>query len=50
VAIETLSDNVLLEIFDICLDNNEETDPWSAGHHEDQRYPYYAWHALVHGY
>lgn len=31
VAIETLSDKVLLEIFDLCLGENEEINPWYAG-------------------
>jgi len=34
VAIETLSDNVLLDISDFCLDKTTEIDPWYAGHHE----------------
>lgn len=32
MAIETLSDNVPLEIFNSCLDKKEDIDPWYAGH------------------
>jgi hypothetical protein len=48
VAIETLSDNVLLEIFDLYLEKVEEIDPWYAGFDWNPRRPYDAWYALVH--
>jgi hypothetical protein len=38
VAIETLSDDVLLENFDICLDEDEEIDPWYSLVHVCQRW------------
>jgi hypothetical protein len=51
VAIETLSDDVLLEIFDLCLDKfeDEDIDPWyDMGDEEDERHSYDAWYALAH--
>ncbi len=47
-AIEMLSDNVLLEIFDLCLDKVEEIDPWYGGFDRNPRHPYSVWYALVH--
>jgi len=47
-AIETLSDNVLLEIFDLYLRKDEDIDPSYSIYEKSQRYPYDAWHALVH--
>ena len=44
VAIETLSDDVLLEIFALCL-NEDDFDPW---YDPDDEYPYDAWYALAH--
>jgi hypothetical protein len=46
--IETLSDNVLLEIFDLCLQKDEDINPWYLIYEESQRHPYDAWYALVH--
>jgi len=49
VAIETLSDDVLFGIFDLCLDKDEDIDPWyDLGDEEDERYPYDAWYVLAH--
>jgi hypothetical protein len=49
VAIETLFDDVLLEIFDLCLDKDEDIDPWyDVGNEEDERHSYGAWYALAH--
>jgi hypothetical protein len=49
VAFETLSDDVLLEIFDLFLDEDEDFDPWySSGKEGDKRHLYNAWHTLVH--
>jgi hypothetical protein len=42
VAIEALSDNVLLEIFDLYLNKNEKIDPLYAGHRGSD----YPWHAM----
>jgi hypothetical protein len=42
-------DDVLLEIFDLCLDEDEDMDPWyDQGNEEDERHSYDAWYALVH--
>jgi hypothetical protein len=46
VAIEILSDDVLLEIFDLCLDKDEDMDPWYSGNEE--RHSHDAWYALAH--
>ena len=49
VAFETLSDDVLIEIFDLYLDKDENMDPWYApDNEEDERHSYDAWYALVH--
>ena len=50
VAIETLPDEVLLEIFDLCLYKDEVIDdPWyDCGNDEDERDLYDAWYTLVH--
>lgn len=49
VAIETLSDDVLLEIFDLCGDKDEDIDPWyDSGNEEDEKHSYDAWYALAH--
>ncbi|KAI0277105.1 hypothetical protein BGY98DRAFT_651495 [Russula aff. rugulosa BPL654] len=49
VAIETLSDDVLLEIFDFCLDKDEDMGPqYDPDNEEDERCLYDAWYALVH--
>jgi hypothetical protein len=49
VAFDTLSDDVLLEIFYLCLDKDEDFDPWySPGNEGDKRHLYNAWHTLVH--
>jgi hypothetical protein len=49
VAIETLSDDVLLEIFYSCLDKDEDIDPWfDPGNDEDEKHSYDAWYALAH--
>jgi hypothetical protein len=45
VAIEILSDDVLLEIFDLCLDKDEDVDPW---YEEDEKHSYDAWYTLAH--
>lgn len=49
VAIETLPDDVLLEIFDFCLDEDEGIDRW-YGPGEEDRHLYDAWYALAHVY
>ena len=46
-AIETLSDDVLLEIFDSCLVKNEEINPWRDPD-VDESDPYDAWYTLAH--
>jgi hypothetical protein len=46
--IETLSDNVLLGIFDLCLQKGEDINPWYLIYEESQRHLYDAWYALVH--
>ena len=49
MAIETLSDDVLLEIFDLYLDKDEDIDPWyDSGSEEDKRDSYDAWYVLAH--
>ena len=49
VAIETLPDEVLLEIFDLCLVKEEDIDPWyDWGNGGDERNSYDAWYALAH--
>jgi len=49
VAIETLSDDVLLEIFDSRLAKDGDIDLWYyPGNEEDERYPYDSWYALAH--
>ena len=51
VAIETLSDDVLLGIFDFCLDKEKDIDTWYDSVDEDseyRRHPYDAWFALAH--
>ena len=48
-SIEILSDDVCLEIFDLCLDKDEYVDPWYVlGDEEDERHSYDAWYALAH--
>ena len=49
VPIEMLSDDVLLEIFDLYLDkdSDEDTDPWYECL-QDTMYPYDAWYKLAH--
>ena len=47
-TIETLSDNVLLEIFAFCLQTDERIDPWYSIYEANQSYPYDAWYTLVH--
>jgi hypothetical protein len=47
-AIEALSENLLLEIFDLCLPKDEHIDPWYSFYEEDQIYLYDAWYTLVH--
>ncbi len=37
MAIETLSDDVLLENFDLCLDKDKDIDPWYAWGNEGSR-------------
>ena len=48
MAIETLSDDVLLEIFDLCLDKDEDIDPWYGSPSEEGRHLYDAWYVLAH--
>ena len=45
VPIETLSDDVLLEIFDLCLCNDKHINPW---YNPGNGYPDDAWYALAH--
>ncbi|KAN0118586.1 hypothetical protein V8E52_005009 [Russula decolorans] len=49
VAIEILSDDTLLEIFDLCLDKDEDVDPWyDPDNEEDEKHSYDAWYTLAH--
>jgi hypothetical protein len=50
VFIEMLFDDVLLEIFDLFLDEDEDIDidPWYARNEENGRYSYDAWYVLAH--
>ena len=49
MVIETLSDDVLLEIFDLCLDKDEDIDPWYEMNNEREKwYSYDAWYTLAH--
>jgi hypothetical protein len=47
VAIETLSDDVLLEIFDLYLAKDENTNPW-YGPGSEEKHSYDAWYVLAH--
>ena len=47
VAVEILSDDVLLEIFDLYLDKDEDSDPW-YDMDGDGRHSYDAWCKLAH--
>lgn len=40
VAIKALSENLLLEISDLCLPKDEHIDPWYSVYEEDQIYLY----------
>ena len=53
MAIETLPDDVLIDIFDSCLDNEEDIfplDDWGneEGNEENKRNSYDAWYTLAH--
>ena len=51
VAFEILSDDVLLENFDLYLNKDEEVDPWYIPRsEEDERHSHDAWYALAHVY